>query len=204
MKPFLRRVADDFAPQTVEQFVDFSQKAASQSRTWGIYRDGELGGVICLDMVNPVTGLGHITCKKEFWGRKTTDPACQLALEAIFNEAGLLKISAMVFADNQAARSLYKRFGGKEEGVLRSQTMRGGEPVDMILVGLTAEDFKNGTDHRTGRVARSKEQLAKQSDIDVNNGEQLQPSGDGAAGPDIQDAGKRPVKSKRRSRPARS
>lgn len=130
-----------------------------------MWKDGELGGLIVCEPVNPVVGLVHLVFKRSFWGSQTTLTACRSALKVGF-ESGIAKLCGMVFVDNNAIRGMYHKLGFVEEGHLRSQTLRGGKPVDVVCCGLTKGDweFKNGTDSGTRSAGGRHEQLAEQSD----------------------------------------
>lgn len=138
MQRFRSRVADDFGPGSLEEFVDWFLGA--DQRTWGVYRDGELGGVVVIQPQNPIAVVSHCIFKREFWGRKTTRPALEQVYREVF-DSGVLRIGARIFADNQAIKALALEMGAKQEGTTRDATMRGGKPVDMIGLGLLREDF---------------------------------------------------------------
>lgn len=53
---------------------------------------------------------------------------------------GLEKISLDVFADNERAIQLYKKYGFRVEGRLKGQYVLKGRPVDEILMGLFLQD----------------------------------------------------------------
>src|SRR5947209_6545796 len=84
MESFRARVVDDFGPQTLDEFVQM-QEAREQAGalTWGVYRDGELGGAITYEG-NTYSGTIHCLYKKQFWGAGTTDAS----LHAVLAELG--------------------------------------------------------------------------------------------------------------------
>jgi RimJ/RimL family protein N-acetyltransferase len=170
-KPFQRFIADDYAPKSMAEFVD--SRIASRWWTWGIVRDGEICGLMALEPVSPVCALAHIIVRRDAWGHATTGTAARLALAEAF-ASGLRKVSGMVFADNRMARAMARRMGFREEGMLRSQTMRGGKPADLILYGLTAEEFANGTHGRTGRSTGRVIEHPRGADVDQHNEPELQ------------------------------
>jgi RimJ/RimL family protein N-acetyltransferase len=138
IEPFRARVTDDFSPQTVEEFVAASLARTRHAQTWGVWRGEELGGVICLEHLNPVHCQSQILCKREFWGE--TPSAIRQVYELAFAR-GVQKISSVVFPDNHAIRSLARQIGAKQEGVLVHHTRRGGAPTNMLMLGLVKEDF---------------------------------------------------------------
>jgi RimJ/RimL family protein N-acetyltransferase len=140
MQSFMARVADDYGPKTKDEFVDqFLSRAGVLS--WGVLRDGELGGMVTFQPVNPTVGVMHVLYRKEFWGKAITDASMREICRDIFGR-GFNKITSLVFADNNAIIAMAMRGGGKREGLLRQQTMRGGKPADMVAIGILREDFE--------------------------------------------------------------
>lgn len=148
IQSFRNRVADDFGPQTLEAFVEKGIADAERVRTWAVYRDGELGGMVTFEKWTEILGTCHCLFKREMWGRKTTLPALEQILKEIFAE-GILKISLCVFADNKAIIALVKDLGGVTEGHYRNHTRRNGELVDMVAIALFQEGFEHATSSRS-------------------------------------------------------
>ena len=147
---FRDRVADDFGPQTLDEFVQqWERDAVAGRRTWIVLRDGEMGGVITSRKISPMVADAHCIFKREFWGQGTTAEALRLVFEQVFL-SGVEKISAMTFADNHALLGLVKRLGFEREGLLRSQTKRNGVAADVVIVGVTKDRFQN---QAAGRAA---------------------------------------------------
>jgi RimJ/RimL family protein N-acetyltransferase len=138
LQPFAGRVTDDFSPKTLPEFLTHFRSMSKRAKTWGVYREGELGGFISFEKVSPVVGTAHCTFRKNFWGTATTVPAIQLAVAEMFEHCE--KLSLPVMADNLAIISLLKKLGAVKEGILRAQTRRDGKPVDMTMMAL----FKPG------------------------------------------------------------
>lgn len=145
MNQFRSRVADDFSPQTMEEYVETQSNRMHTGLNWGVYRGGDLGGAIWFEPGNPVNGIIHTVFRKDFWGRETTYPALNEAIEKIF-EAGMIKVQAMFFADNHSVRGMAKQLNMRPEGLLRSTTIRNGTPVDMAIFGLLKEEFYGNRD----------------------------------------------------------
>lgn len=140
---FKNQTMDDFSPQTPEDFVQgMIQKMNSGMLTFGIEKDGELGGIVIFEPANSVNGFAHVTFKKSFFGRKTTLPALIRVANKIF-ELGFKKISMLVFKSNSSVISLIKDLGAKREGLLKSHTLQNGELVDCLLFRLTKEELND-------------------------------------------------------------
>jgi RimJ/RimL family protein N-acetyltransferase len=180
MNQFRTRVADDFSPQTLEEYVESQSRRMHPGLNWGVYRGDDLGGAIWFEQGSPVSGIIHTVFRKDFWGHETTYPALNAAVEEIFG-AGVDKLLAMSFADNHSVRGMAKRFGMAQEGLLRSMTRRRGQLVDMVVYGLTKEEFygnrsRNGNaDQRAderrsgdrGRAVEPQEDIHSQHDADA-------------------------------------
>lgn len=109
-------------------------------RTWAVYKDEALVGLISAEQLSPVVATVHLLFHKSGWGHDTTVPALQQVFREIFE--GARKITACVFADNANVIGLARKVGAQKEGVLRAHTVRDGEPADMVVLGLLKEDFE--------------------------------------------------------------
>ncbi len=137
-------IADDNVPRDVEGFCALQESLDTVGRiSWGISRDGILGGFVLLepDPLRPWIVHCHCLFRKEFWGRKTTIPALRQVAAEIFS-AGVERIEMRVFTSNRAIRALIPILGGVEEGVIRNQTKQNGNPIDMAVYGLNKADFE--------------------------------------------------------------
>lgn len=142
IQEFRQRVTDDFSPQTLAEFVTQWEQRKSLRTTWGVWRGAELGGLVEWEPW-PVPGIGvsHALFKREFWGRGTTRRALELVYGELF-AGGVRKILGFPFQANHAIIGLGKSIGARTEGVLRKQTLQGGQPVDLVILGLLREDFE--------------------------------------------------------------
>lgn len=137
---FRWRVADDFGPKTLEEFVEKWRERERVQQNWAVYRGEELGGVITVCPMSPVVVTVHCVFKKSFWGSETTLRALRLLYTEVF-KGDCTKVLSFAFRDNSQLLGLARRLGAKKEGVLRKQTRRNGKPTDMIAIGLLKEDF---------------------------------------------------------------
>jgi RimJ/RimL family protein N-acetyltransferase len=134
-------VADDFAVKTLDEFVDFWERLTQAGkRSWGVWRDGELGGAIWSTRFSPVAADSHCIFKRAFWGHGTTAEALNLVYADVF-AAGVEKISIVCFSDNHSLLGLVRKLGFEREGTLKKSTLRGGVLVDQAVIGLTRERF---------------------------------------------------------------
>ena len=133
-------IADDYAPKDQHEFVEFQRQR--QTVNIAVLRDGVLGGVIIIEPVSETVCHGHCLFKKpEFWGHETTLPAIEEAAHVAFDSLGFGKIAMFVFEDNVLMRSLLARLNVTQEGLLRSQTTRNGEPINIAVYGWLASEL---------------------------------------------------------------
>jgi len=161
-------VADDFAPKTIEGYVEYSSRAAEHGRVMGVAVNGHLRGVLIFEFQNPACAMMHVLFAPAMRGRKVKCEAARLGCARLFETTpAAIKIFGLVHAENRAAVALAKRGGGRVEGLLRSHSVSGGKPFDVVVVGVTREEF-NATAQLSGRDRRI-------DGIDVGNdvGDQL-------------------------------
>jgi RimJ/RimL family protein N-acetyltransferase len=137
-----RQVADDFSVQTLDEFVSRWEAAERVGRwSWGVWRDGELGGAVTSMQISPVCADAHCVFKRSFWGHATTAQALKLIFDEIFAREETQKITTQAFADNHALLGLVRKLGFQKEGVLKQQTRRAGQMIDVAIIGLTKGGF---------------------------------------------------------------
>lgn len=141
VEEFRDRVADDFAPQTIEAFVQQRIEGQLYEMTWGVLRDGELGGLVIVTPLNRHLAMAHVIFKKSFWGHETTLRAIAAVFAEVF-AAGFGKISSVAFADNHQILGLVRKMGGGKEGHLSRNTLRRGVAVDQMVLGIRKDDFE--------------------------------------------------------------
>lgn len=134
---------NDLGPQNMDEFVD--EWMNRQALTWGVYRDGELGGWVSYEPINETTGNAHCCFRKAFWGTKTTGPALTQVATDLF-AIGVERIGMVVPDDNHAIQSLVKRLGAEKEAywfVARTpdgqRVTRNGVPMPLVQYGLYPE-----------------------------------------------------------------
>lgn len=144
IEEFRDRIADDFAPQTRDEFVDqWAIAAADKTRkSWGVWRNDDLGGLVIWQPDPRIPGLGksNAVFKKSFWGRTTARPALAEIYMELF-ASGVRKIQTAPFRSNNAVISLAKSLGARSEGVFERHTLRRGKWVDVARLAIFKEDF---------------------------------------------------------------
>jgi RimJ/RimL family protein N-acetyltransferase len=142
IQSFRWRVADDFSPQTLEEFM-LHWSAHERRRSWAVYRDNEIGGLVTVDPMSQMVSIANCTFKRSFWSQAdVTLPALQQVYSEVFGSTpDVHKILQWAFADNAQLLGLMRKLGAEKEATLRQQTRRRGELVDMIAIGLLREEF---------------------------------------------------------------
>ena len=141
IEDFRHRVADDFSPRTLGGFMRHWAERKPFRKTWGVWRGEELGGLVIYEPWQPGVGTSHALFKRSFWGRTTTRQALELVYAELF-DSGVRKVVSFPFRANNAIIALGKSLGAVTEGLLKAQTLRDGQPVDVIILSLFKEDFE--------------------------------------------------------------
>lgn len=133
---------DDFGPKSEEELiVDLTRRAHRGEYVWMVYVGEAPVGVIGYAPMSDYCGMFHGICiTREWHGRGVGNYAVREVIDAIF-DMGYQKISASFFRDNHRVDAFLNRLGFRHEGILTRQTMRGGKPVDMLLMALFKEDW---------------------------------------------------------------
>jgi len=101
-----------------------------QCADWAFYLDSELQG----------KGLGS---QVECW-----------LLDHAFDDVRLAKLNCEVLATNPAVVRLHQKFGFSLEGVRRQNVFKEGERLDVILLGITAQEWHARRPQIVERLAR--------------------------------------------------
>ena len=129
----------------IERMIEIMERCPyPTSIIFGIETDGKLIGLTSLDKINWISRNAYISIAiydTNFWGRGIGEEATRLLLEYAFEYLNLYKINLEVYEYNERAIKLYKKIGFKEEGKLRENNLRHEERHDVIIMGMTAEEY---------------------------------------------------------------
>jgi len=140
IEDFRHRVADDFSLKSLGEFMRHWEERRPFRKSWGVWRGKELGGLVIYEPWQPGVGTSHALFKRSFWGRNVT----RAALEQVYGElfdSGVRKVVSFPFRGNNAIIALGKSLGAVSEGLLKAQTLREGQPIDVVILSLFKEDF---------------------------------------------------------------
>lgn len=139
-----------------EHQVWFQQLQTDASRRWYLYHDsdGEPQGMVYFTNIEPAQGTA-------LWGFYAKPGApmgsgFRMALEALeyaFKELGLHKLNGEVLATNSLVVNFNKLIGFTEEGRLRQQHFDGQRRIDVIQLGMLAEEWQHHQGGLRVRVA---------------------------------------------------
>lgn len=77
-----------------------------------------------------------------------------LMIERAFHEFGLRKLWCEVLIGNEAVWKLHQKFGFKQEALLRAHVVKAGRPIDVMGLGLLAEDWPAARPAMVERLTR--------------------------------------------------
>jgi RimJ/RimL family protein N-acetyltransferase len=93
------------------------------------------------DWINHSAGFSIMIGEKNLWGQGYASEAVIQLLEFAFQERGLHRISGPILESNQASRSVCKKCGLKEEGLLRDAVFRNGRYQNLVVVSILRDEF---------------------------------------------------------------
>jgi RimJ/RimL family protein N-acetyltransferase len=99
-------------------------------------------GLINIDWRNRTGELGIVIGNHDYLGKGHGGEAVDLLLGFGFNELNLHRVGLQVFDFNERAIRSYRKSGLVEEGRLREAFYRDGDYHDIVLMGITEEEFR--------------------------------------------------------------
>ncbi|MBY6036680.1 GNAT family N-acetyltransferase [Fictibacillus nanhaiensis] len=106
--------------------------------------DGELVGSISTDKCDPRNGTFSygVSIFREYWKQGYASEAIKVVLRYFFDELRYQKVNASVYSFNEGSISLHNRLGFTQEGCLRNMIYTDGKYHDVLIYGLTEQEFK--------------------------------------------------------------
>lgn len=107
-------------------------------------KDDKIVGVVNTHTVDLVNGtfMYGVGIAPEHKGKGYAAEAVLLVMRYMFEERRFQKCEASVFAYNAPSLSLHRKLGFVEEGRLRRHGYVGGEYQDIVLFGMTIEEYR--------------------------------------------------------------
>lgn len=82
-----------------------------------------------------------INIAREHWGNGFAEEAVELVCRYMFGELRYHKVQAYAYAFNGRSLSMHRKFGMVEEGVLREAQFTDGRFWDIVIFGMTSDEF---------------------------------------------------------------
>lgn len=143
----------EIAPE--EHQAWFVRMQQDPSARWYLYRDvaGQPQGVVYFSALDPGQGTA-------FWGfyaKPDARPGTGTrilydALDLAFGELALHKLNGEVLASNSASVNLHKKLGFTQEGVFRAQHFDGEGRIDIVRLGMLAEEWPPHRERLRARI----------------------------------------------------
>lgn len=110
--------------------------------SWALVKDGEIPvGVFTLISRGSICYEVHTCLLPEVWG-KTSEDIGKKFISFVFSNTMCKKIVTSVPDSNRLALRYSKAMSLKEEGINRKSFLRNGVLEDMIMLGITKEEWK--------------------------------------------------------------
>lgn len=102
---------------------------------------GAIGYVPGIDVERYSAEIGY-WLGESYWGRGIATEALLLVTEHVFTTANLLRLFALPFADNAASTRVLEKAGYLREAILRSSSVKYGQPRDQALYARVNERWR--------------------------------------------------------------
>lgn len=153
--PVLCHFGDDCAaaPETIEQTRAYIDKVIAEAddsiRRWAVRRsaDDQLIGYCMaafIDRHNRRCRVGLTIGDRDSWGLGYGREALAALVRHCFEDLGLNRIGAEIFAFNERSIRLFERAGFKREGTVRQSVLKDGRYQDELLYGLLRGEWNDG------------------------------------------------------------
>ncbi|CAG9621241.1 GNAT family N-acetyltransferase [Sutcliffiella rhizosphaerae] len=104
---------------------------------------GELVGSISTDKCDLQNGTFSygLSIFRDHWRKGYASDAIHIVLRYFFNELRFQKVNASIYSFNESSKILHERLGFQEEGRLRNMVYTNGSHHDLLIFGMTREEF---------------------------------------------------------------
>lgn len=131
--------------------------ATKDEKHWIVQSDDKYVGVVNIKKIDRINGnaewafyLGDIESR----GKGAGVLIEYMLLDYAFNELKLNKLNCAVLSFNDKVIELHKKFGFVEEGILRKQIKKNAEYVDVVLLGMTRDEWEHQKQKLVGIIRR--------------------------------------------------
>ncbi|MGW7347888.1 GNAT family N-acetyltransferase [Streptomyces sp. NPDC054854] len=137
-------------PRSAEGFRAWAKEQAaakSEGDCFGLAIEavdtGKIVGAVGSHHADPRAGWFEygVSMEAEHRRKGYASEAVVMLLRFMFDERRFHKCGARVFADNEASLAFQRRLGFVEEGRLRDQVFSAGQHLDVVMMGMLADEF---------------------------------------------------------------
>jgi len=121
-------------------------RTKNTAKAWIIIYDERPAGLVSLsniDYKNKNAEWGFYIAEESARGKGIGSATLYKLMEYVFDEMKFKKMSTMVLENNPGALELYEKFGFKKEGTLKERLVRDGERINIFLMGISADEWRN-------------------------------------------------------------
>lgn len=137
-----------FSAQSAQSLLDFVKSKLNNNieplfAICSIENDEHIGN-IKLGPINPHHKYADISLfigEKAYWGKGLATEAIKLLTNYGFKTLNLNKLCASAYVENIGSINAFKKCGYLEEGLLRKKYVSGDKLTDIVVLGLTEEDY---------------------------------------------------------------
>jgi RimJ/RimL family protein N-acetyltransferase len=137
-----------FTRHDATQWVESAQRVDGPDRKWGIHLEGrtETIGFTGLYGIGRQTApeLAILIGEPTLWGQGIGPTAQRLTIDAAFSQFDAHRVTEMILARNDRARTLVEHLGFSFEGILHGHVRRDGAILDVAVYGLIRPDLEPG------------------------------------------------------------
>ena len=130
----IKRYVENLDGQTNEIFLAICLKENNQH-----IGNIKLGPI---NWIHRFADISLVIGEKNYWGKGIATEAIRLVSDFAFKTINLRKLKAGCYALNIGSAKAFEKASFKKEGLIKGQWIVDNEPVDEILLGLSATDSK--------------------------------------------------------------
>jgi RimJ/RimL family protein N-acetyltransferase/ribosomal protein S18 acetylase RimI-like enzyme len=137
------RLTPEHCKEVFEQELDAIEVYPRTGYHWAIVKDAQMIGTIRLTFEKSETASIGYGLAADHWGQGIATEAVREVLRYAFEEVGLHRLQAFVYAPNNASRNVLEKCGFTYEGAMREKIAWGDSRVDDNIYGLLRTEWNS-------------------------------------------------------------
>jgi hypothetical protein len=136
-------------PTDLAEWMTYQLDRMESVKTWGVYRDGIIGGYIEATPCRATAPLPEkiarvsVVFKRDMWGLSNTATALRLALHELFSD-GAEMVVFPVLKNGRGIKELFRSVGAENIGIVPTDTLRrDGVESELFLLPVLEWERKN-------------------------------------------------------------